>query len=81
MKNYHVTALLLLVFAAANENRQLIFELFAAPPMAVVFPEGVALSVEDMKEVQKAVTLGQVTTNVPIEILSEYLVSLFKRLE
>ena len=68
LKNYRTTALLLLVFAALNGNCQLVVELFAESFMAVPLPEGVALSVEDMKEVQKAVISGQVSTSIPIEI-------------
>lgn len=67
MKNYYATSLLLLVFAAMNGNRQRVIELFEEPPMAVLLPEGVTLSVEDMEEVQKAVTSGQVS-NVLFEI-------------
>lgn len=69
MKNYRATALLLLVFAAMNGNRQLVAELFAESSLvAIPLPEGVAMSVEDMKEVTKSIISGQVSTSVPIEI-------------
>lgn len=67
-KKYHATAMLLLVIAAMKGNRQLVLKLFVESSVAVPLPEGVTISDEDMKEVQKAVTSGQVSTVVPIEI-------------
>ena len=67
-KKYHATAMLLLVIAAMKGNRQLVLKLFTEYSGAVALPEGVEITEEDIKEVQKAVTSGQVSTVVPIEI-------------
>ena len=67
-KKYHATAMLLLVVATMKGNRQLVLKLFTEFSGNVALPEDVEITEEDIKEVQKAVTSGQVSTVIPIEI-------------
>lgn len=67
-KKYHAVAMLLLVIAAMNGNKQLVLKLFVEFSGNVPLPEGIVIPDDDFREVQKAVTSGQVSTVVPIEI-------------
>lgn len=67
-KKYHAIAMLLLVIAAIKGSRPLILKLFGESSNVVPLPDGVIILEDDMREVQKTVTSGQVSTVVPIEM-------------
>ena len=67
-KKYHTLAMLLLVIAVVDGNKQLVLKLFAEFSGTVSLPGGIMISDDDIREVQKIIAAEQVSTLMPIII-------------